>query len=122
MGRYPSLPHLRLHTFAQHMFDHCEFLAPHKHLYKELFDTFAQYKSQVPVYGLIMLNPKQDKIVLVKSYNGKTWSFPKGKINQGEEPVECAIREVMEETGYNATGKVSPDDYIQVVQDGKHKV
>ena len=28
------------------------------------------------------------------------WSFPKGKLESGEQPLECALREVYEETGY----------------------
>jgi len=28
------------------------------------------------------------------------WTLPKGKIEMGESPTECAIREVAEETGY----------------------
>ncbi len=28
------------------------------------------------------------------------WSFPKGKLDHGEEPLEGALREVLEETGY----------------------
>jgi 8-oxo-dGTP diphosphatase len=28
------------------------------------------------------------------------WTFPKGKIEIGESPTQCAIREVAEETGY----------------------
>ena len=29
------------------------------------------------------------------------WTLPKGKLEIGESPVECALREVREETGYN---------------------
>jgi 8-oxo-dGTP pyrophosphatase MutT (NUDIX family) len=32
---------------------------------------------------------------------GGPWGFPKGKVNNQEAPLECAIREVYEETGYN---------------------
>lgn len=28
------------------------------------------------------------------------WTFPKGKIDLNEEPLDCALREVFEETGY----------------------
>ncbi len=28
------------------------------------------------------------------------WSFPKGKQDDGEDPIQCALREVWEETGY----------------------
>jgi len=28
------------------------------------------------------------------------WTLPKGKLERGETPTECALREVLEETGY----------------------
>lgn len=41
------------------------------------------------------------QIVFVKSYGKRgCWGFPKGKVNKDEQPMECAIREVDEETGY----------------------
>lgn len=45
------------------------------------------------------------------SYTGK-WSFPKGHANEGEEPIECTLREVGEETGIDDLPE--PTEYIQV--------
>ena len=45
-----------------------------------------------------MLNKRMDKVLLVKSAKG-FWGFPKGKINEFEEPEDCAAREVLEEVG-----------------------
>ena len=36
------------------------------------------------------------------------WSIPKGGIQPGEEPLQTAIREFMEETGFAPTGPYSP--------------
>lgn len=33
------------------------------------------------------------------------WSFPKGKQEPGEDPLNCAIREILEETGYSCQPK-----------------
>lgn len=41
-----------------------------------------------------------DSTVLVKGWKkGANWSFPRGKINKDEDDLDCAIREVYEETG-----------------------
>ncbi|KAF4123280.1 mRNA-decapping enzyme subunit 2 [Geosmithia morbida] len=47
-----------------------------------------------------MLNHDMDSTVLVKGWKkGANWSFPRGKINKDEDDLDCAIREVWEETG-----------------------
>ncbi|KAL9106569.1 MAG: hypothetical protein Q9227_008415 [Pyrenula ochraceoflavens] len=49
-----------------------------------------------------MLNEAMDAVVLVKGWKkGSAWSFPRGKINKDEKDLDCAVREVDEETGYN---------------------
>ena len=61
------------------------------------------YKSRVPVRGAILLNEAMDEVVLVKGWKkSANWSFPRGKINQGENDLDCAVREVYEETGFDA--------------------
>jgi bis(5'-nucleosidyl)-tetraphosphatase len=64
-----------------------------------------QQQNKQDVYGAILYT--KDKItdellyVLVQGrYTGK-WSFPKGHINNGELPIQCALREIEEETGIN---------------------
>jgi mRNA-decapping enzyme subunit 2 len=40
--------------------------------------------------------------VLVKGWKSSAaWGFPKGKINQQESERDCAVREVLEETGFD---------------------
>ena len=49
-----------------------------------------------------MLNDAMDQAILVKGWKkGANWSFPRGKINKDEKDLDCAIREVYEETGYD---------------------
>lgn len=44
----------------------------------------------------------ETKYALVQGrYTGK-WSFPKGHSNEGEQPLECTLREVAEETGIDS--------------------
>ncbi|CEJ74756.1 NUDIX hydrolase [Paraclostridium sordellii] len=46
------------------------------------------------------------KVVLVKQYRKAIekaiWEIPAGKLEQGENPKDCALRELKEETGYTA--------------------
>lgn len=66
----------------------------------------------MPVRGAILLNDAMDKVVLVKGWKkGASWSFPRGKINKDERDLDCAIREVYEETGYDVkTAGLAPDE------------
>lgn len=46
--------------------------------------------------GFIVL--AQDHVLLVSTHNGN-WGFPKGKMKKNEKLLECAYRELNEETG-----------------------
>lgn len=66
------------------------------------FSEFLAYKTRVPVRGAILLNQDMDEVVLVKGWKkGASWSFPRGKINKDEKDLDCAAREVYEETGFD---------------------
>ena len=49
---------------------------------------------------------EEENVIMVKQYrpsaNKVLWEIPAGKIDEGEEPEPCAIRELQEETGYIA--------------------
>ncbi|CAH8872861.1 unnamed protein product [Trichobilharzia szidati] len=51
-------------------------------------------------------------ILLVQGFYGNRWSLPGGKVNQNESLVDCAAREVMEETGLDLGNRISPSLYI----------
>jgi mRNA-decapping enzyme subunit 2 len=42
---------------------------------------------------------QSQKYLLVKGRQSNKWSFPKGHRNRGELAIDCAIRELYEETG-----------------------
>jgi mRNA-decapping enzyme subunit 2 len=106
----PSLPSLNLRQFCLTLFQHCPLLsnfntAQHTAAYEE----FLAYKVRVPVRGAILMDDSMDKVLLVRGWKkGASWSFPRGKINKDEKDLDCAIREVYEETGLdiNAAGLV----------------
>jgi 8-oxo-dGTP diphosphatase len=54
-------------------------------------------------YGGVIFDEK-GRVLLIESnghYLGYVWTFPKGKGNSGEHPVDTAVREVKEETGHD---------------------
>jgi 8-oxo-dGTP pyrophosphatase MutT (NUDIX family) len=65
---------------------------------------FTKINKEMPISGMILLNKSRNKIMLVRNYKSKSWSFPKGKIEiySDESSLECAYRECLEETNYDA--------------------
>ena len=102
----PSLPSLNLKQFCLRIFQHCPLFSGYSNdHYAAAFSEFLLYKTRVPVRGAIMLNEAMDEVVLVKGWKkGANWSFPRGKINKDEKDLDCAIREVYEETGFDIKG------------------
>ena len=41
----------------------------------------------------------EDRYALVKGRYHQKWSFPKGHLQEEEDPFDCAMREIKEETG-----------------------
>lgn len=115
----PSLPSMNLRTFAMRMFQHCPLSAGFSALHHaEAYQQFLEYKTRVPVRGAIMLNDDMTHAVLVKGWKkGAKWSFPRGKINKDEADLDCAVREVYEETGYDlrAANLVGPEDKMKSI-------
>lgn len=66
------------------------------------------YKRDIIVHpgGVGVLAIDQNKILLVRQYrpaiDKETWEIPAGKLEYGEDPKECGLRELNEETGYEA--------------------
>jgi ADP-ribose pyrophosphatase len=56
------------------------------------------------------------RIVLVKQFrpsvNQVTLEFPAGKLEEGEEPVQCARREILEEAGFEASSLISIGSFL----------
>ncbi|KAI0389865.1 hypothetical protein F5Y17DRAFT_447145 [Xylariaceae sp. FL0594] len=120
----PTLPSMSLRTFSMKMFQHCPLLASFSadtHL--KAFDEFMQYKTRIPVRGAIMLNDAMDAAVLVRGYKKSAgWSFPRGKINKDEDDLDCAVREVYEETGFDlrAAGLVEKNEPVHPLEVTMH--
>lgn len=123
----PALPSMTLRTFCLRIFQHCPLLASFSvENHTKAFEEFLEYKTRVPVRGAIMLNKAMDSTVLVKGWKkGANWSFPRGKINKDEDDLDCAVREVYEETGLDlrAAGLVPTEQkpkYIEIAMREQH--
>ncbi|CAD5217150.1 unnamed protein product [Bursaphelenchus xylophilus] len=107
----PICHNVNFRDFVRQMFNKCEMLGCFKGHVDEIIEEFRQYKGGVPTYGAVMFNKDLTEVLLVQGYfsTKNSWGFPKGKVNEDESPEACAIREVLEETGYDITDKMRPD-------------
>lgn len=77
------------------VFQHIPFLKPHSKNLESILEQWRDYKQAVPTYGAILLNEDLSQVLLVQSYWARSsWGFPKGKVNEEEDPIRCAAREV----------------------------
>ncbi|KMS99124.1 hypothetical protein BVRB_2g047670 [Beta vulgaris subsp. vulgaris] len=111
----PSLKSFTLKEFTSLMFNSCEVLKPYVPHIDDIFKDFTSYKVRVPVTGAIILDRTYEKCLLVKGWKGTSWSFPRGKKNKDEEDHACAIREVLEETGFDVSEFLDKDEYIELI-------
>lgn len=75
----------------------------------ELFGGQVVTRDRVIHNGAAIMIPQQSdgKLILVKQYRhsvrDELIEFPAGTLDKGEKPLECAKRELMEETGWEAS-------------------
>lgn len=111
----PSLCSLSLKKFTGLMFDKCPGLEPFRGSLEEIYQAFNAYKRTVPVRGAILLDPTMEKCLLVRGYKKHAgWGFPRGKLSANETDSQCAVREVIEETGYDIESKLKEEDFIEL--------
>ncbi|CAF0948930.1 unnamed protein product [Didymodactylos carnosus] len=109
-----------LRDFAEQIFLHCPFLRDHVYEFEAILSKWRGFKSSVPTYGGILLDPTYEHVLLVQGfYNRESWGFPKGKVQENEIPLHCAIREVMEEVGFDIKDRASDNTYIERLLNGQ---
>ena len=70
--------------------------------------------------GGVVINDNND--VVVVNQNHDSWSLPKGHIDEGETPIDAAIREIYEETGIinpKLVKKIGHYDRYRIGLDGR---
>ncbi|KAK2718928.1 hypothetical protein QYM36_006069 [Artemia franciscana] len=113
-SEYQSLQNIRFKDFTIAIFKHVPFLRPHLSNIDTVLLNWKGYKNTVPTFGGILLDETLTHVLLVQGFSSKGWwSFPKGKVNEEEEPVKCAIREIEEEVGFNCEAIIDPNEYIE---------
>ncbi|XP_017053354.1 m7GpppN-mRNA hydrolase dcap-2 isoform X2 [Drosophila ficusphila] len=109
-----KLPTVGIKQFAMQLFQHIPFLNKYFGTVDQILEEWKNYKLSVPTYGAILVSEDHNHCLLVQSYFARnSWGFPKGKINENEDPAHCATREVYEETGFDITDTIDANDYIE---------
>lgn len=68
---------------------------------------FKTYKQSIKVFGTMIFSRDFTHCLLVQqSGSSKSITFPKGKKSMNETGKECAIRETLEEVGYDVSNKI----------------
>ena len=81
----------------------------------ELKKMFFKKFMLIPAAGGLVMNEKNEALLIFRK--GK-WDLPKGKMEKGEKPGECAVREVKEETGLT---KVKPGKLLTLTYHTYHE-
>ncbi|CAF3578460.1 unnamed protein product [Rotaria socialis] len=111
---YNDLHVCSIKEFALQIFQHCPFLRDYVHNLDTILSRWRGYKLSVPTYGAVLLDPTYEHVLLVRGfYNRESWGFPKGKVQENESPLKCAIREVMEEVGFDMKDRAFDDQYLE---------
>nr|2JVB_A Chain A, mRNA-decapping enzyme subunit 2 [Saccharomyces cerevisiae] len=77
-------------------------------------------KKSIPVRGAAIFNENLSKILLVQGTESDSWSFPRGKISKDENDIDCCIREVKEEIGFDLTDYIDDNQFIERNIQGKN--
>jgi len=115
---WPQLPSLNFKGFLETIFQTCVKLLPYhcaienSTTYEAVVKEFKTYKMQLDVYGAILLSPDLSMTLLVSTWKAGNWGFPAGKIKAKESGMECAIRELREETSFDISQLINEEDCV----------
>ncbi|CAI4050197.1 hypothetical protein N7582_004855 [Saccharomyces uvarum] len=116
----PTLPSLKIKSFAQLIIKLCPLIWKWDIRVDEALQQFSKYKKSIPVRGAAIFNENLSKILLVQGTESDSWSFPRGKISKDENDIDCCIREVKEEIGFDLTDYIDENQFIERNIQGKN--
>ena len=100
-------------NFCSQFFLRVPVLHPHILSVRLILSKFKKWKGALPSYGVILLNPGLDKVLLVQEFGWKRrWGFPKGTLEAGESREECAAREAFEEVGVDVSHMIDSREWF----------
>jgi mRNA-decapping enzyme subunit 2 len=117
---FPALPKFNLKNFCSQFFQFSGLLSKHLKKFDTVFNAFQSYLASVPVCGVILLAADYSQCLMVKSFKGNSWGFPKGKIDESETEKDCAIRECNEEVGFDCSEIIDETEFIEGNSRGKN--
>lgn len=114
-----QLPKLSLRTFGLLLCERCPLLRLYltADSYGTFVDQWRQYCRTIPLRGAILLNNTLTKVLMVQGWRGGRYMFPRGKVDEHEDDVACAVRELREEIGVDISKVVNPNVYIETTTD-----
>ena len=119
---HTQLRSFSLKDFVKTLFTTCSVLKPYKAQVADILAQFNAYKSLVPVMGAIILDQEMEHCLLLRGVkNSASWGFPKGKVDQDEADIDCAVREVREETSLDISGMISEENSVELEVGGQRR-
>lgn len=67
----------------------------------------------MPRSGALIFNNNFEQVLMVQHMWPNSWGFPQGKMKENENQMDCAIREVYEETSYDIRTHINSDLFVE---------
>ena len=101
------------YKFYDYCFHTYKLLARRKKEFKIIYDDYKYDMDCKSVAGIFLINTQQTHVCMTKSTFNKN-DFPKGKIDENESEKNAAIRECLEETGYDCSSQLIESDEYKI--------